>query len=134
MVRGCEGKYQLSTTMESIEQMVRSVIPNFQPITGASQRPPPNVPQQGRQFSAAPSPSIRGSVSGEVEAPALVYPSMPFGLGVNSRFTGSVPAMSMPEEQIDFTAADVGWDIDFSTMDMEAFLSIDPSQSWGFRT
>ncbi|KAJ2898356.1 hypothetical protein MKZ38_003984 [Zalerion maritima] len=29
---------------------------------------------------------------------------------------------------LDLTAADIGWDIDFATMDMEAFLSIDPNQ------
>lgn len=31
------------------------------------------------------------------------------------------------EDLLDFTQSDMGWDIDFSTMDLEAFLSVYPS-------
>lgn len=134
MLRGCKGRYQLSTTMASIEQMVRSVIPNFNANVSMDQDLSVSEPQQGQQPSAISVESIKASASGVTEAPALVYPSMPFGFDVNGRYPGEIAAIPTLEGQNDFTAADVGWDIDFSTMDMEAFLSIDPSQAWGFRT
>lgn len=31
------------------------------------------------------------------------------------------------EDLLDFTQSDMGWDFDFSTMDLEAFLSVYPS-------
>ena len=31
------------------------------------------------------------------------------------------------EDLLDFTQSDMGWDFDFSTMDLEAFFSINPT-------
>lgn len=74
--------------------------------------------------------------SGIAQSPAFAftYPSMPFGFDVTG-VNGTSPSSGMrSDDQIDFTAADVGWDIDFGTMDMEAFLSLDASQPFNFST
>lgn len=123
--------YQLPNTIDSIELMVRSVIPDFEHENSANRDAPLRTTRQS-QPQVAPSSSLRDPTSGAADEPFL-YPSMPFGVDINGAATGQLPMMTMPGEQMDFTAADMGWDVDFSTMDMEAFLSIDANNTWGFR-
>lgn len=125
---GEKGAYQLPNTIATVEQMVRAVLPDFG-LDSATHDVPFRTSRQNQPTVA----EVRDPVNGTPEESAL-YPSMPFGFDVNGRLPGDVPLATMPEEQVDFTAADMGWDIDFGTMDMDAFLSIDPSQTYGFRT
>jgi hypothetical protein len=57
---------------------------------------------------------------------------MPFGFDIHGQSNEPSPFVMAPDEQMDFTAADIGWDIDFGSMDMEAFLSFDPTQTFNF--
>lgn len=80
-----------------------------------------------------PGPSSIIPASGIGETPAFTYPSMPFGFDISGGMNGTSPSSGLrSDDQIDFTAADVGWDIDFGTMDMETFLSLDASQTFNF--
>lgn len=58
-------------------------------------------------------------------------PSIPYGTQVRGQ--NQEQSNTPSEELVDFTAADVGLDFDFGTMDMDAFLSIDPSQDFDCR-
>lgn len=115
---------QTSVLMANVERMVRAVIPDFrvddQPI-GASAAPQ----QVNNQATSTTDNHIAGQAKGTT--PSYLYPSMPFGMdGIGSSSTQSPLTLNL-EEQADLTAADMGWDFDFATMDMEAFLSIDPN-------
>ncbi|CAM1507979.1 Fc.00g048270.m01.CDS01 [Cosmosporella sp. VM-42] len=120
---------QLPFTIAAIEQMVRSVIPDFELKTPVD---PDVQDQQANQNLQPTMADLPGTVPASAigQAPAFIYPSMPFGFDLGGRMKGNSPSGIPPEEQMDFTAADVGWDIDFGTMDMEAFLSIDPNQNF----
>lgn len=60
---------------------------------------------------------------------------MATGLPMLSDFQGNSlqddihPASVGSEELLDLTMSDMGWDIDFSTMDLEAFFSINPNMA-----
>lgn len=118
------GAYQLPNTISAIEQMVRTVLPDFELTSDGNRQ---------SQLPVIPTSAAGEPASGAQEESTL-YPSMPFGFDMGGRAPGDVPQATMPQEHVDFTAADMGWDIDFGTMDMEAFLSIDSNQAWGFRT
>ncbi|KAF5632879.1 hypothetical protein F52700_6417 [Fusarium sp. NRRL 52700] len=119
---------QLPITIASIEQMVRSA--GFElkdPVDSNQQKQPPQSTLPG-----SPAPvSVAGGMRSE---PAFTFPSMPFGFDVTGQMNGSSssPAGAAPEDMADFTAADVGWDIDFGTMNMEAFLSLDSAEAFNF--
>ncbi|KAF4497230.1 hypothetical protein FAGAP_6581 [Fusarium agapanthi] len=119
---------QLPITIASIEQMVRSA--GFElkdPVDTNQQKQPPQSTLLG-----SPAPvSVAGGMRSE---PAFTFPSMPFGFDVTGQMNGSSssPAGAASEEMADFTAADVGWDIDFGTMNMEAFLSLDSAEAFNF--
>ncbi|KAF5962303.1 hypothetical protein FBULB1_14315 [Fusarium bulbicola] len=119
---------QLPITIASIEQMVRSA--GFElkdPVDTNQQKQPPQSTLPG-----SPAPvSVAGGMRSE---PAFTFPSMPFGFDVTGQMNGSSssPAGAASEEMADFTAADVGWDIDFGTMNMEAFLSLDSAEAFNF--
>lgn len=109
--------------------MVRTVIPDFQEGSDAVQDErgdvaPKDVPQAPSGLPVT-GPGLDGS-----NLSNFFSPSMPPSLG------GSYPshpiAVPVPHTgpQEDFTAADLGWDIDFGSLDMDAFLSIDANQNW----
>ncbi|KAK7432404.1 hypothetical protein QQZ08_000966 [Neonectria magnoliae] len=123
---------QLPTTIAAIEQMVRSVFPDLELKDQVEPEARQSDPQM-TTHSAMPGPSSIIPASGIGETPAFTYPSMPFGFDITGGVNGTSPSSGMrSDDQIDFTAADVGWDIDFGTMDMEAFLSLDAGQSFNF--
>jgi hypothetical protein len=122
---------QIPITLAAIEQMVRSMIPNFE------------LPSQPREDTEAPGSQqalqtptldVQNNVplGGVGENPTYMYPTMPFGFDLNNQVSGGSSVGISPEEQIDFTAADMGWDIDFGTMNMDTWLSFDPSQNYNF--
>lgn len=127
---------QLPMTIASIEQMVRSVFPNFDP---RDPKVDPDIRQLRSQHQQpVHSTTIPGSplvipVGGAAgEESVFAFPSMPFGSDVSQQPDGTYPWGIASEEQVDFTAADLGWDIDFGTMNMEAFLSLDPNEAFNF--
>ncbi|KAF5555959.1 hypothetical protein FNAPI_5937 [Fusarium napiforme] len=119
---------QLPITIASIEQMVRSAGFELKDPVDTNQQK--QAPQSTLPGSPAPV-SVAGGMRSE---PAFTFPSMPFGFDVTGQMNGSSssPAGAASEEMADFTAADVGWDIDFGTMNMEAFLSLDSAEAFNF--
>lgn len=120
---------QLPTTISSIEQMVRSA--GFE----LKDQVDPDMRQSQSQqplHSALPGSPAMPPASVAGEEPAFTFPSMPFGFDVTGQVNGTSPMGVGSDEQADFTAADVGWDIDFGTMNMEAFLSLDPTEAFNF--
>ena len=122
---------QLPITRAAIEQMVRSVIPDFELRLQINSDVEVENTQEPLN-SVMPDLPNSDQVAGFGENPTFMYPSMPFGFDLNNRANGSSSVGISPEEHVDFTAADIGWNIDFGTMDMEAFLSIDPNQNFNF--
>lgn len=117
--KGSERSGQLPITIAAIEQMTRSAIPDFDLET-----PTDSVLESSVHTAPPHLPSINPTGTREQEEhPSIMYPSMPFGFDISGELKEN-PSV----DQMDFTAADIGWDIDFGTMDMEAFLSIDPNQ------
>ncbi|KAJ4141879.1 hypothetical protein NW754_014669 [Fusarium falciforme] len=120
---------QLPTTIASIEQMVRSAGFELKDQVDPDMRQ--SQSQQPLHSTLPGSPAMPpASVAGE--EPAFTFPSMPFGFDVTGQVNGTSPMGVGSDEQADFTAADVGWDIDFGTMNMEAFLSLDPTEAFNF--
>ncbi|KAI7766249.1 hypothetical protein LZL87_001362 [Fusarium oxysporum] len=119
---------QLPITIASIEQMVRSAGFELKDPVDTNQQK--QSPQSTLPGSPAPV-SVAGGIRSE---PAFTFPSMPFGFDVTGQMNGSSssPAGAASEDMADFTAADVGWDIDFGTMNMEAFLSLDSAEAFNF--
>ncbi|KAG5742734.1 hypothetical protein H9Q70_014541 [Fusarium xylarioides] len=119
---------QLPITIASIEQMVRSA--------GFELKDPVDTNQQKQtpQSTLPGSPATVSVAGGMRSEPAFTFPSMPFGFDVTGQMNGnsSSPAGAASEDMADFTAADVGWDIDFGTMNMEAFLSLDSAEAFNF--
>ncbi|KAM0561578.1 hypothetical protein ACHAPJ_002746 [Fusarium lateritium] len=118
---------QLPITIASIEQMVRSAGFELKEPVESDKR------QSQLQHSTLPGSPAPGPLSGGMGSePAFTFPSMPFGFDVTGQLNGTSPVGMGPEETADFTAADVGWDIDFGTMNMEAFLSLDSAEAFNF--
>lgn len=133
MVTRSQNGGQLPVTIASIEQMVRSVFPDLELKDQVEPEARQSEAQQSVHSAAMPGPSSIIPASGIGETPAFTYPSMPFGFDISGGMNGTSPSSGLrSDDQIDFTAADVGWDIDFGTMDMETFLSLDASQTFNF--
>ncbi|RFN51479.1 hypothetical protein FIE12Z_4215 [Fusarium flagelliforme] len=119
---------QLPITIASIEQMVRSA--GFElkdPVDQTKQ-----YQQQTPNSTLPGSPALTSIAGGTGSEPAFTFPSMPFGFDVTGQMNGTPPAGAGQEDMADFTAADVGWDIDFGSMNMEAFLSLDSAEAFNF--
>lgn len=67
-------------------------------------------------LNVLPSDPLRSNV--DIQPPQWAFP--PFEGPETGRSGGS------NEDLLDFTQSDMGWDFDFSTMDMEAFFSVYP--------
>lgn len=113
---------------ENLERMARSVYPDF--------RATPEDTQTGGS-SAVGILANNGSSGANpaqqpLQQPTYPYPSMPFGIDVSSSTmspsaAGSFNPEDNMEQPADLNPADGGWNFDFATADMEAFLSIDPN-------
>ncbi|KAF4445684.1 hypothetical protein FALBO_17154 [Fusarium albosuccineum] len=119
---------QLPTTIASIQQMVRSAGFELKDQVDPDMRQ--SQSQQTLHANLPGSPAM-APATGIREEPAFTFPSMPFGFDVTGQVNGASPE-SKGSAQDDFTAADMGWDIDFGTMNMEAFLSLDPTETFNF--
>jgi hypothetical protein len=120
---------QSPVTIAAVIRMVRTVIPDFQEGVDAEQDERGDLASGDVPQAASGSPVTGPGLDGS-NLSNFFPPSMPPSLG------GSYPshpiAIPVPNAgpQEDFTAADLGWDIDFGSLDMDAFLSIDANQNW----
>ncbi|KAF5235152.1 hypothetical protein FAUST_7277 [Fusarium austroamericanum] len=118
---------QLPITIASIEQMVRSAGFEMKDPVSQTKQYQQQVPNSTLPGSPAPT-----NVAAMGSEPAFTFPSMPFGFDTTGQLNGASPAGARPEDMADFTAADVGWDIDFGSMNMDAFLSLDSAEAFNF--
>ncbi|OAA64322.1 Zn(2)-C6 fungal-type DNA-binding domain protein [Niveomyces insectorum RCEF 264] len=111
--------------------------------TAASEAPtiPPVVPSvpplsnQSAPYFAASSANNTSTASDSTALPFLNFSYVPFAFATDGSSSMQSPATSMqPDAQNDLTAADLGLDFDFSTMNMEAFLSVNPDFPMDFST
>jgi hypothetical protein len=98
----------------NLERMARSVYPDFRVPDDETRRVPPATDR----LDANP----------DVQA-GCHYPSMPFGLNASSSTPSPLINISPGDMELppDLTASGGGWNFDFATADMEAFLSFSPS-------
>ncbi|KAL1901803.1 hypothetical protein Sste5346_001506 [Sporothrix stenoceras] len=89
----------------------------------------PFTPFGGLEDSSSANPQ-GGTQSPHV--PAAGGPSGAPGPGGPGNNTPTASALGTDAPPADLTAADLGWDFDFGTMNMEAFLSIDPAMPYNF--
>lgn len=117
---------QTPTTIASIIRMMRYIVPDFEMGSDTeSVSADPDLPVQSWPSFE---PDLTAPRSTPSEEPQLTYPSMP--LTSDGNFNLNDPILA---GFTDFTAANMGLDFDFGTMDMDAFLSIDANQNWEFR-
>ncbi|PKS12600.1 hypothetical protein jhhlp_000808 [Lomentospora prolificans] len=116
--------------MATLERMLCSVIPDFRLEAALAETPEAHRTQVIQQASA----ELLGPNQPIDARPTRLYPSMPFGFDMNGPLVTKSPAGSSLDEQIDLTAADMGWNFDLGTMDMDAFFSIDANQQFNFST
>ena len=133
---------QYPVIIAAIEQMIRTVFPDVDLRDSSRTGPSSHIqdlrderpPEPGSlALASEQTPPASRIETGQQPTPAWIYPSMPFGSDVPRSSAMPSPAPGFREDpQMDFSADDVGWDIDFGSTDMEAFLSLDPSRAFGF--
>ena len=111
----------------NVEGMVRTVYPDFRVDNPPSSLSSTSSTRRQAHNGTAPKVGNYATTNPNRAIPSHLYPSMPFGVDSNVSPSAQSPMTNSLEEQVDLTAADMGWDLDFATMDMEAFLSIDPT-------
>jgi len=133
--KGNSTSVTMNPLMVAIERMITSVLPDFRLDAalasiqdGGSHTVPPT--QHESAASEVPGPNLTYPVLDST----CLYPSMPFGFDINGPLVAQSPVMGSLDDQVDITAADMGWNFDLGTMDMEAFLSIDANQQFNFST
>lgn len=107
---------------DNLERMARSVYPDFRATPGETQGVNPAVGAPMDNFGANPPQHPL--------QPPYPYPSVFFGLDASSSTTSPSATLNpedMEQQSADLTPADGGWNFDFATADMEAFLSINPN-------
>lgn len=118
----------IASTITSIQTVLRKINPSYEWT-------PPFTPS-GTTPSTGPSLIQNFPVYGQAhhhdpnQQPPVPANHTPQSLGTPlPNFHLSFPTMDMPmasgEDLFDITQADMGWDFDFSTMDLETFLSAD---------
>ncbi|PWY84832.1 C6 zinc finger domain protein [Aspergillus heteromorphus CBS 117.55] len=126
----------ISSSMSAILTVLRKIHPSYDWSPEAIAKGQPFGLDQTqaaiRHYSSDVSPHPQGPV------PEPVHGGLPGGggLAMLSDFQGNslqdgirMPSGSVGsgEDLLDFTQSDMGWDFDFSTMDLEAFFSINPT-------
>ncbi|RAL00859.1 Zn(II)2Cys6 transcription factor [Aspergillus ibericus CBS 121593] len=123
----------ISSSMSAIQTVLRKLNPSYEWSPNAIQSYSSEHPiNTTRQYAGNISHHPQGPIPGPVHA-GLVGGG---GLSMLSDFQGNslqdgirMPSGSVGsgEDLLDFTQSDMGWDFDFSTMDLEAFFSINPT-------
>lgn len=117
----------VASTITSIQTVLRKINPSYEwsaPFNTGSSIPPtgPSMIQASPVYDQAQHHDRN-------QQPPVPADHAPKTLGTSLANFLNVPTMEMPmasgEDLFDFTQADMGWDFDFSTMDLETFLSVD---------
>ncbi|RJE21545.1 hypothetical protein PHISCL_06117 [Aspergillus sclerotialis] len=118
----------IASTITSIQTVLRKINPSYEwspPFNPSSSMPStgPSLMQNSPVYEQAHHHDRN-------HQPPVPTNHTPQSLGTTiPNFHMSLPTMEMPmasgEDLFDFTQADMGWDFDFSTMDLETFLSVD---------
>ncbi|KAL1970368.1 hypothetical protein VTN77DRAFT_5528 [Rasamsonia byssochlamydoides] len=149
---------QVTSTMSAIQKMLQSVFPSLgADVVGLESSPDGFKDEQAVSFSELnaqpdtlphqPQPQAH-DIDIEIDNPSAFFTSlgqnlmtmrMPIpigGVGISDTVPSTDSHNSNNNQDdldlVDFTQADMGWNFDFSTMDLEAFLSIDPSREMEF--
>jgi hypothetical protein len=118
-----EGSRALTEDLaDNLERMVRFVYPDFRATAEETQTVNPAV-------GTAENTPGANLAQHPLQPPTCPDSSMFFGLGASP---STMPPSTLlnpenTEQPADPTAGDGGWNFDFATVDMEAFLSIDPN-------
>ncbi|KAL1981394.1 hypothetical protein VTN96DRAFT_2696 [Rasamsonia emersonii] len=139
---------QVPSTMSAIQQMLQSVFPGLNPsvVVGGgldSTSGPEGQDDNHQHHHPVNSVSSSGAYrDNDVDGnPSAFFNSlgqnlmmtMPTGGSTSTEMSNQDRDEQQQQQQqqqqlVDFTQADLGWNMDFSTMDLEAFLSIDPAR------
>jgi hypothetical protein len=119
-----EGRRALAEDLaDNLERMVRFVYPDFRATSDETQSANPAV--------GTPAENNPRANPAQHPLQPTPYPdsSMFFGLGASPSTMSPSALLNFEntEQPADLTAGDGGWNFDFATADMEAFLSIDPN-------
>ncbi|PLB46558.1 C6 zinc finger domain protein [Aspergillus steynii IBT 23096] len=120
----------IKSTIGAIETTLKKIHPSFEWVAH------PATKDQGLAIDPATN-ALRPPTSMPNQQGGIMYDGlgdpMAAGLPMLSDFQGNSlqddihPASVGSEELLDLTMSDMGWDFDFSTMDLEAFFSINPN-------
>lgn len=121
---------QLNPAYEWIPETEPSKAPTTQSPAPAITRPPYTVPTS-RDLSNVPAAPNSTLNTTTLPAPAQSQPLLYDFQGNPLEQSMDMPATTggtgSGEDLLDFTLADMGWDFDFSTMDLETFFSVSPA-------
>ncbi|KAK1149646.1 hypothetical protein N8T08_005198 [Aspergillus melleus] len=120
----------IQSTIGAIETTLKKIHPSYEWVAH------PGIKSQGPVIDPVANdvrPPSMADHQGSIVADGSLADPMAAGLPMLSDFQGNSlqddihPASVGSEELLDLTMSDMGWDIDFSTMDLEAFFSINPT-------
>ncbi|BCS30641.1 Zn(II)2Cys6 transcription factor [Aspergillus puulaauensis] len=121
---------QLNPAYEWIPQTEPSKSPTTQSPAPAITRPPYTVPTS-RELSNVPAAPNSALNTTTLPAPAqsqpLLYDFQGNPLEQSMDMPPTTGGTGSGEDLLDFTLSDMGWDFDFSTMDLETFFSVSPA-------
>ena len=109
----------IASSISAIQTTLRNIDPSYEwsPYPGASKTYQPGL---GALAQASQTPEIMRS------SLLMPMPSSQWGLSqTDGPETGKSGGSN--EDLLDFTQSDMGWNLDFSTMDLEAFFSVNQS-------
>ncbi|KAH8422478.1 fungal specific transcription factor domain-containing protein [Aspergillus melleus] len=120
----------IQSTIGAIETTLKKIHPSYEWVAH------PGIKNQGPVIDPVANdvrPPSMADQQGSIVADGSLADPAAAGLPMLSDFQGNSlqddihPASVGSEELLDLTMSDMGWDIDFSTMDLEAFFSINPT-------
>lgn len=121
----------ITSTIKAIRTVLRNINPAYEWSPYPSAENYSALAKQDLSLSHAPGKT-------DIQQPALGAFDSSTNPPLNPRFDMQTPQWNLPqfegpetvrsggsnEDLLDFTQSDMGWDFDFSTMDMEAFFSV----------
>ncbi|KAF9890472.1 hypothetical protein FE257_005877 [Aspergillus nanangensis] len=127
----------INSSIGAIQTVLRKLNPSYEWV------PPSIVKNDAYGYGQGPAPMRQGPINATKNVETTIPETLPTeyavggaGLPTWSDMQGGLLAGDMPpasasigsgEDLLDLTLADMGWDFDFSTMDLEAFFSVYPN-------
>lgn len=129
----------ITSSISAIQTVLKKLCPSYEwvppgPVQGQTYAPNPTSSASATPYSNGVAPSqvnpMRETFPGGTFLGGYL-PTMP-NIQVNP-LQSDIPEVSASvgssEDLPDFNLSDIGWDFDFSTMDLEAFFSIQPTMN-----